>query len=376
MNTSLLSRPYISMGPPPPRTGKLTLLILVALALLATTAVSLHAYFLPKVTSPDTNTRQTVWQGEVPGLGPMTLTLKAGQLIAGGAFGQRNGAYYSLYGTENQGMLKLALVSGAMNATNGWLTLNWPAQPAAAVTGKWVAQSGRAAMPVKFQPVAQIWQLAREHRGGVLAEGERIIEWTAYPVFPPGWQMDGISQSLRQSWWQPLLSWREQHFIRGAIKAVKCAVNPQAFKPLDLNREAELLFVSDKLVSVFTCADTEVQLASSTRRETWNYVKTASGFRRYFLADLFRAGAPWADRLASLCLKQLGPLPEQNTVNHLSASQLSEFVVLPAGLLVQFDPATFGVGEDNDYHVLIPWSQLQDLLNPHSPARFFVPVSG
>ena len=35
------------------------------------------------------------------------------------------------------------------------------------------------------------------------------------------------------------------------------------------------------------------------------------------------------------------------------------------------DPYTFGVGEDNDFHVLIPWAQIQDLLDANGPSRFF-----
>ena len=97
----------------------------------------------------------------------------------------------------------------------------------------------------------------------------------------------------------------------------------------------------------------------------------AAGGRRNLSACCVQT---WEKRLSTLCLNQLGPLPEQADQHHLTAQKMTEFATLPAGLMIQFDPYDFGVGSDNDFHVMIPWSNLQDMLAPNGPARFVQPA--
>ena len=309
-----------------------------------------------------------VLQGLVPGLGRMTLTLRAGGSIWGNAFCQQDGTRYSLTGNDDQGRVQVDLVAADHLTTNGSLTLNWVRPPAAFIGGSWQAAKGGPAVPVKFQRVAQMWRRHRFRPLSIATAGVRVTEWTSYPVFPGGWQMDQISRELRRGWWRserdPATS-----FYWGAVNLVRDLFESEAFEPVDLGRTTEVLFVSDKLVSIFTRADTAVMLDSATRREMWNYVIEKGHARRFGLAELFRPGTPWEERLSALCLEQLGPLPEQANGQSLSAKQMAEFAVLPAGLLIQSDPYGFGVGADNDYHVVIPWARLRDLLDPNGPAR-------
>ena len=137
------------------------------------------------------------------------------------------------------------------------------------------------------------------------------------------WLLGRISRELRQGWWRP--EWRLASPFWDPANLVRCALHPDAFEPLDLDRTAEVLFVSDKVVSIFTCADTAVRLDSATRREMWNYVVEKGHARRFGLAELFRPGTPWEQRLSALCLELLGPLPEQANVQSWSAQQMAEF---------------------------------------------------
>ena len=267
-------------------------------------------------------------------------------------------------------MIRVAVVAEQTDQTNGWLKLKWLASTKGSVSGSWQSQNGKTVVPVTFQKVAQIWQVARHRPSSVPLEGVRVTEWTLYPVFYQHRHMEVITQALRRSWWHSLLGWEDFHIAN----VWKNWVDAEKFEPCELDRHVQLLGVSDNLVSIFSCAGTEVQLDSSTRREMWNYVKTKNGYRRYYLKDLFRPGTPWENRISTLCIKQLGPLPEQADQHCLTAENMAEFATLPAGLMIQFDPFIFGGGPDNDFHVMIPWSSLHDVLAPYGPARFFQPA--
>ena len=82
---------------------------------------------------------------------------------------------------------------------------------------------------------------------------------------------------------------------------VESIVSRESFEPVDAWRNTRVLYVSQQLVCVTTSEADDGSLAGTTVRETWNFVRGGFGFRRYELAELFRPGSPWEERLVAFC---------------------------------------------------------------------------
>ncbi|MCP5520972.1 MAG: hypothetical protein H7A46_05435 [Verrucomicrobiales bacterium] len=323
--------------------------------------------FLPPAAEPAPRTvASDVFQGELPGYGAMTLDLMPGGSIRGTAFSQPNGDSYRLEGTDQPGSTTVALVAWDHDLTNGWLALNWPPRPAGFIEGTWQTTAAGSAVPVRFQRVSTLWQRWSRVKTSVATTGCRVTVSTEYPVFSESSGMESITRTLEQDWWRPP-SWRI-HPWRGPVNLVWSWFAPGSFKPLETWRQTEVLLVSDRLVVLATRSAMEVMPASADERLTWNFVKDGETFRQFELADLFRRDSAWVQRLSALCLKDLRPqAPEWIELHEFTAKDLKQFAALPGGLLIRFHP--FGDPTEECPHVMIPWSRIQDMLNPEGPTK-------
>jgi len=318
---------------------------------------------------------EKVYQGLLPGHGQIIFNLDWHSDLTHALLCQQNGKDWGLHKNFQNRKLVSAWVQDETNATIGQLTFQGEPRVGGWLQGTWQPANRKAVEPVKFQCVAALCH--REHDFVHYYQlNISVTEGREFPVFPPNWRMGNITRALDQNWWEKQQEDPEQPVsgFRRGLNEVKSWFAGRACEPVTANRSMQVVHVSDKLVSLTTYSLEDGMPASSEVRLTWNFVNTNGGFRQFGLAELFRQKTPWAERLSTLCLKQLGPLPETASLKHFSAAEMNEFSVLPAGLLINFDPSYFGVGSENVFKAMIPWSQLQDLLNTNGPARFVVPV--
>jgi len=371
----LLTGLRLGLDQPPKRNWKVPALIGLTLGLmLAGAAIVWHLAYAGKHSSlPAGFMNERVYQGSLPGYGQVIFNLDLDSDYSQIIFCQASGEWWSLEKHLDHGKLISVAVADASQSPRGRLIFADSRLTNGFLQGTWQAVNHKTVQPVRFTCVASLWQ--REHDCEFYDEYNiSVTERREFPVFPPGWHMDDITRALDQNWWE-----REQlalnppiSLFRRGINEVKSWFAEKSCEPIDTERTLRVMHVSDQLVSLTTDDIEDGMPASSELRLTWNFVNTNGGFRQFGLAELFRQGTPWAERLSALCLQHLGPLPEPGVINHFSVSQLSCFIVLPAGLLIQFDPSYFGVGSENIFQALIPWAQIQDLLDTNGPARCFV----
>ena len=373
MKTIILSGQRLGLDQPPKRNWKIPVLIALTLGL-ASAAIGWHRAGTAKAgTLPAGVMKERVYQGNLPEYGQVIFNLDPDSEGLQTLFCQASGQWWNLEKHLAQGKLISASVTDESQSLRGRLFFQDFRQTNGFLPATWQAVNHKTAQPVKFPCVAALGH--REHHF-VYFEGINVSvnEEREFPVFPSGWHMDNITRALDQNWWEseqlalnPPVSW----FRRG-INKVKSWFAEKSGEPINTGRTLRVMHVSDQLVSLTTDNIEDGMPASSELRLTWNFVNTKGGFRQFGLAELFRKGTPWAQRLSALCLQHLGPLPEPGAIKHFSESQMNRFIVLPAGLLIQFDPSYFGVGSENNFQALIPWAQIQDLLDASGPSRFLL----
>ncbi|MEI8289279.1 MAG: hypothetical protein WCH99_07385 [Verrucomicrobiota bacterium] len=375
MKTIILTGQRLGLDQPPTRNWKIPVLIGLTLGLMLAGAVFI--WHLPHTAKagilPAGLLKERVYQGSLPGYGQVSFNLNPESEYSQTLFCQASGQWWNLEKHLAHGKLLSATVTDQSQSLRGRLFFQDFRQTNGFLQATWQAANHKTVQPVKFQCVASLWQ--REHDCEFYDEYKiSVTERRDFPVFPPGWHMDNITRALDQNWWeseQLALNPPVSLFRRG-INGVKSWFAEKSCEPIDTERILQVMHVSDQLVSLTTDNFEDGMPASSELRLTWNFVNTNGGFRQFGLAELFRKGTPWAERLSALCLQHLGPLPESGAIKILSVRQMNRFIVLPAGLLIQFDPSYFGVGSENIFQALIPWPQILDLLDTNGPSRFLV----
>ena len=309
-----------------------------------------------------------VYQGVVPGQGSVIFGFQPLDKSEVAVFYQQTGEYRCLRCRFQNGVVTAALVDdGIKPTTNGWLTFQWASPSTPMIQGTWQPASRGTAQSVKFQRVATMWQ--REHTFNAFdGLNVRVRETRDFPVFSKGWQMDEITQTLDRTWWakdtkhpesrfQRVTDWMESWFAGHAEEAVEAY------------REMGILFVSDPLVCVST-QSTYDQYRTDKAKEhlTWNFVKEGSHYRQFELAEVFQRGTPWAERLAAISREHFGSaVPEWVNLKQLTATDFKQFAVLPAGLLIRFEP--FASPSEGLPQLLIPWPKLRDIVDDSGPAK-------
>jgi hypothetical protein len=243
------------------------------------------------------------------------------------------------------------------------------------IQGQWQFKNAKAFQPVKFQQVAALRE--REHFYGYYDHlNLSVTESRRFPVFPKGWHMTAITCALDQDWWRE--QWEAEEagptWLKRAKRKVKSLfAGGRGCEPINSRsrRTARVLRVSDRFVVMETTASLEDGMpARSETHQTWNYFRINGGFRRFELAELFRPNSRWEQRLIAYCEPRLKAKQMfEGQFDPLTRKDLDQFMVLRAGLLIRFYPA---MGDIYDTEaILIPWSQLRDLLDTNGPARLF-----
>ncbi|MGI5843890.1 MAG: DUF3298 domain-containing protein [Candidatus Xenobium sp.] len=93
------------------------------------------------------------------------------------------------------------------------------------------------------------------------------------------------------------------------------------------------------------------------------------------LADIFKPGSPWPERLSAWCVREL-KTREMTDPDPGASADPQNFVVwtmAPQGLTILFPPYQVAPYSAGVQEVMVPWSEVADLLRPGSPAA---PLAG
>lgn len=324
------------------------------------------AYILDDGRTTLTTSEDQVYQGDLPGCGPVIFNFEWRDDFLKPVFSQQTGEDWHWQQQVQKDQLQAVLIAGETNVLGRLMVSNRPS--GGFLHGQWLVQNGRAFQPVKFQAVAVLRE--KEHFYRYYDRlNLSVTETRKFPVFPAGWQMKSITRALDRDWWRE----RREAAASGptglnrAMRKVKSLFSGHACEPVNDWRTVRLWRVSDKFVVLETCIAQEGMPARSEEHQTWNFVGTNGGFRRFELAELFRPNTPWEQRLASFCNPRLQVSRTiEGKFNPIDRKELDQFAVLQTGLLIRFYPV---MGDPDDTRsILIPWSYLQDLLNPRGGA--------
>ena len=147
----------------------------------------------------------------------------------------------------------------------------------------------------------------------------------------------------------------------------------------DLTISYTVVLAQDDLVSVEFDVSTYFQGAAhpNSYSETFNY--DLKNGKQLKLTDLFKPGAKYLQAIASYCVADL---KKQATEKGLTAEEIEKgaaakadnyqgWTITKRGLGIYFDPYQVGPYAAGPQFVLVPYSDLKDLINPEGPAGQF-----
>jgi len=174
----------------------------------------------------------------------------------------------------------------------------------------------------------------------------------------------------------------------------------EANSPGFADETVDFIFCTNNLVSV-AITGTGAGGSSSMWGVVHNFVNDSSRARELSLAELFLPGSGWEKKLSDFCItdlfRQYGPYdptsdpklnvtkePEDElapfgvldgTIKNFTPTQLSNFNVMPAGLVIELSSIDVGGGKGADCSVTIPWPELRGYLRTEGPARFLTDLA-
>jgi len=148
--------------------------------------------------------------------------------------------------------------------------------------------------------------------------------------------------------------------------------------PNDLNISYEVALAQDDLISVVYSVGSYYQGAAhpNTFSEVVNY--DLKNGKQLKLADLFKPGAKYLQAIANYCIadlkKQKDKGLEDTGINEgaaASAKNYKSWTITRKGLGINFDAYQVGPYASGPQYVLVPYSNLKDLINPDGPVGQF-----
>src|SRR5215217_509757 len=148
--------------------------------------------------------------------------------------------------------------------------------------------------------------------------------------------------------------------------------------PNDLNISYEVALAQDDLISVVFSVGSYYQGAAhpNTFSEVVNY--DLKNGKQLKLADLFKPGAKYLQAIANYCIadlkKQKDKGLEDTGINEgaaASAKNYKSWTITRKGLGINFDAYQVGPYASGPQYVLVPYSNLKDLINPDGPVGQF-----
>ena len=146
--------------------------------------------------------------------------------------------------------------------------------------------------------------------------------------------------------------------------------------------EVRLVWLATNLISL--CELTYEFTGGAHGNSAWlgrNFVLQGAKAREFKIAELFRPGVNWTNALSGPCLRELRQqqaawtlpdAPDWAQVKGFTADGLASFNVDSRGLIIHFSDYAVAPHAEGLFSVLIPWKELEPLLQAGSPAGLFL----
>src|SRR5215217_294442 len=148
--------------------------------------------------------------------------------------------------------------------------------------------------------------------------------------------------------------------------------------PNDLNISYEVALAQDDLISVVYSVGSYYQGAAhpNTFSEVVNY--DLKNGKQLKLADLFKPGAKYLQAIANYCIADLKKQKDKGLLDEeiekgaaANAKNYKSWTITRKGLGINFDAYQVGPYASGPQYVLVPYSNLKDLINPDGPVGQF-----
>jgi hypothetical protein len=261
--------------------------------------------------------------------------------------------------------------------TNGLITGSVIGEPPT-FRGQWLAGKDAKPVAVELPQIAVVLVVNRKAGLKFGKFGGTKVFCGTFPEFtnPTPFQQE-INRALRER-----VAHAEREFTSDIFRHVKDSLVVEGAS-WDWTMEDSIV-VFDSYENIVSLDESyyEYTGGSHGHNGTWtlNFVRENGQVREFQLAELFKPGTGWEQRLSDACVADLKRQEASSVVDgkitNFVAAALGSFNVSPAGVLIHFEPYDLGGFPEGSYEVLVSWESLRLWLRPYGPARFLTVCDG